>query len=97
MDDPDLWLSIYTTGDTRNWGRMSAPRVDDLFARQTRTLNVAERKKLVIEIEKIVNSYDLHGLWWTRNLVHWAKMRNYVAPPNDYSNQKRQDVWLTEE
>jgi peptide/nickel transport system substrate-binding protein len=99
MDDPDLWLSIYTTGDTRNWGRMSDPRVDDLFARQTRTLNVAERKKLVIEIEKVVleNSYYLHGLWWTRNLVHWAKMRNYVAPPNYYSNQKLQDVWLAED
>jgi peptide/nickel transport system substrate-binding protein len=99
MDDPDLWLSIYTTGDTRNWGRMSDPRVDDLFARQTRTFNVAERRKLVIEIEKIVleNSYYLHGLWWTRNLVHWAKMRNYVAPPNYYSNQKLQDVWLAED
>ena len=99
MDDPDLWLSIYTTGDTRNWGRMSDPRVDDLFARQTRTLNVAERKKLVIEIEKIVldNTYYLHGLWWTRNMVHLAKVRNYVAPPNYYSNQKLQDVWLAED
>jgi hypothetical protein len=37
------------------------------------------------------------GLWWTRNLVHWTKMRNYVAPPNYYySNQKLQDVWLSE-
>jgi peptide/nickel transport system substrate-binding protein len=99
MDDPDLWLSVYATGDTRNWGRMSDPRVDDLFARQTRTLNPAERKKLVKEIEKIVleNAYYLPGLWWTRNLVQSAKMKNYVAPPNYYSNQKLQDVWLSED
>jgi peptide/nickel transport system substrate-binding protein len=99
MDDPDLWLGIYTTGDSRNWGRFSDPRVDDLFARQARTLDPAERKKLVHEIERIVldNAYYLPGLWWTRNLVHWAKVKNYVAPPNYYSNQKLQDVWLAED
>src|SRR5262249_2813353 len=98
MDDPDLWLSIYTTGDTRNWGRFSDPKVDDLFARQTRTLNPAERKKIVNDLEKIVleTSPYIPGLWWTRNLVHWAKMKNYVARPNYYSNQKLQDVWLSE-
>ena len=96
MDDPDLWLGIYTTGDSRNWGRFSDPKVDDLFARQARTLDPGERKKLVNEAERIVleNAYYLPGLWWTRNLVHWAKVKNYVAPPNYYSNQKLQDVWL---
>ena len=98
MDDPDLWLSIYTTGDTRNWGRFSDAKVDDLFARQTRTLNAGERKKLVNDMERVVleASPYIPGLWWTRNLVHWAKMKNYVAPPNYYSNQKLQDVWLSE-
>ncbi len=99
MDDPDLWLGIYTKGDSRNWGRFSDPKVEDLFARQARTLNPAERKKLVNEIDRIVleNAYYLPGLWWTRNLVHWAKVRNYVGPPNYYSNQKLQDVWLAED
>jgi peptide/nickel transport system substrate-binding protein len=99
MDDPDLWLSIYTKGDSRNWGRMSDPKVEDLFARQARTLDPAERKKLVNEVDKIVleNAYYLPGLWWTRNLVHWTKVKNYVAPPNYYSNQKLQDVWLAED
>jgi len=89
----------YTTGDTRNWGRFSDPKVDDLFARQTRTLNPAERKKLVNEAEKIVldNAAYIPGLWWTRNLLQWAKVKNYVAPPNYYSNQKLQDVWLAED
>ncbi len=99
MDDPDLWLSTYTTGDTRNWGGISDAKVDELFVRQARTLDPAERKKLVNEIEGIVldNAYYLPGLWWTRNLVQWAKVKNYVAPPNYYSNQKLQDVWLSED
>jgi len=99
MDDPDLFLERYTTGDSNNWGRFSDPRIDDLFARQTRALDPAERKKLVNEIEKIVleNAYHIPGLWWRRAVVHWAKVKNYVAPPNHYSNQKLQDVWLAED
>jgi hypothetical protein len=34
---------------------------------------------------------------WTRDMVHWTKVKNYVASPNYYSNQKLQDVWPSEE
>jgi peptide/nickel transport system substrate-binding protein len=98
-DDPDLFLERYVTGSTQNWGRFSDPRLDDLFARQARALDPAERRRLVNEIEKIVldNAYYVPGLWWRRSVVHWAKVKNYVAPPNHYSNQKLQDVWLAED
>ena len=64
MDHPDLFLDRYTTDDSSNWGRFSDPRIDDLFARQTRTLDPSERKRLVNEIEKIVleNAYYIPGL-----------------------------------
>src|SRR5262249_36566503 len=52
MDDPDQFLERYTTRDANNWGRFSDPRLDDLFARQSRALDTAERKKLIGEIEK---------------------------------------------
>src|SRR5438876_9672743 len=63
MDDPDLFLERYTTKDTNNWGRFSDPRIDDLFARQARTLDPAERKKLVNQLETIVleNAYHIPG------------------------------------
>ncbi|HEV8615122.1 MAG TPA: ABC transporter substrate-binding protein [Methylomirabilota bacterium] len=99
MDDPDQFLGRYATGSTQNWGRFSDPQIDDLFSRQARTLDPVERKKLINQIEKIVldNVYFMPGLWWTRNLVHWTKVKNYVAPPNHYTNQKLQDVWLSED
>ncbi|MBI1846682.1 MAG: ABC transporter substrate-binding protein [Candidatus Rokubacteria bacterium] len=99
LDDPDLFLERYTTRDSNNWGRFSDARIDDLFVRQTRALDPSERKRLVNEIEKIVldNAYYIPGLWWARSVVHWAKVKNYVAPPNHYSNQKLQDVWLSED
>ncbi|PYN27719.1 MAG: ABC transporter substrate-binding protein [Candidatus Rokuibacteriota bacterium] len=98
-DDPDLFLRRATTGDTENWGRYSDPGIDDLFSRQSRTLDVAERRKLVHQLQKVVleNAYYMPGLWWSRNVVHWAKVKNYVAPPNHYANQKLQDVWLAED
>jgi peptide/nickel transport system substrate-binding protein len=98
-DDPDFFLERYTTGDTNNWGRFSDPRIDDLYARQARALDPTERKRLIHEIQKLVfdNAYHIPGLWWRRSVVHWAKVKNYVAPPNHYSNQKLQDVWLSED
>jgi peptide/nickel transport system substrate-binding protein len=98
-DDPDQWLFYYVPGSVQNWGRIGDPRLEDLFSRQARTFDHAARKKLVNEFEKVVieNAYYIPGLWWTRNVVHWAKMKNWVAPPNYYSNQKLQDVWLSED
>ena len=98
-DDPDQFLGRYATGSTQNWGRYSDPEVDDLFSRQARSLDPAERKKLITRMEKRVleNAYFMPGLWWSRNLVQWTKMKNYVAPPNHYTNQKLQDVWLSED
>src|SRR2546425_7691896 len=94
---PQLLLSrvVYRN----NWGRFSDPGIDDLFTRQARALDSTERKKLINEIEKIVlgHVYYIPGIWWARSVVHWAKVKNYVAPPNHYSNQKLQDVWLSED
>jgi peptide/nickel transport system substrate-binding protein len=99
VDDPDQLLAPYVPGSPQNWSRFSNPGIDDLYARQARTLDPAERRKLVIELQKIVldNAYHMPGLWWSRNVVHWAKVRNWVAPPSHFTNQKLQDVWLAED
>ncbi len=98
-DDPDQFLGRYATGSTQNWGRFSDPRIDDLFSRQARSLDPAERKRLINDMEKLVleNAYFMPGLWWSRNLVHWTKVKNYIAPPTHYTNQRLQDVWLSED
>jgi len=99
IDDPDQLLNPYVTGSPQNWGRFANPGLDDLYARQARALDPAERRKLVIELQKIVleSAYYMPGLWWSRNVVHWAKVKNYVAPPSHFTNQKLQDVWLAED
>ena len=99
MDEPDLSLVDFISGNSANWGRISDPQIDDLFERQARALDKAERKKLVNQLEKVVleKAYYLPGLWWVRNIVHSSKVKNWVAAPSHYSNQKLQDVWLSED
>ena len=99
IDDPDVLLNLAVTGSPQNWSRFSNPAIDDLYSRQARTLDPAERRKLVIELQKVVleNAYYMPGLWWMRNVVHWAKVKNWVAPPSHFTNQKLQDVWLAED
>jgi peptide/nickel transport system substrate-binding protein len=99
MDDPDQFLNRYTTGASANYGRFSDPVIDDLFSRQARATDPAERKKLVHELQRRVldQAYYMPGLWWTRRVVHLSKVKNYVAPPSHYTNQKLQDVWLSED
>ncbi len=99
VDDPDALLAPYITGSSQNWARFSNPAIDDLYSRQARTIDPVERRKLVIDLQKIVleNAYHMPGLWWSRNVVHWAKVKNWVAPPSHFTNQKLQDVWLSED
>jgi peptide/nickel transport system substrate-binding protein len=99
MDDPDNFLRAYVPGDAQNWGRFANPQIEDLFARQARSLDPGERKKLVAEINKVVleNAYYMPGLWWTRRVVHWSKVMGFKTHSNHYSNQKLQDVWLSED
>ena len=99
IDDPDQLLNPTVAGSPQNWGRYSNPAIDDLYQRQARVLDPLERRRLVIELQKIVleHAYYMPGLWWSRNVVHWAKVKNYIAPPSHFTNQKLQDVWLSED
>jgi ABC-type transport system substrate-binding protein len=54
VDDPDQLLAPHTPGSPQNWSRFSNPGIEDLFARQARTLDPVERRRLVIELQKIV-------------------------------------------
>jgi peptide/nickel transport system substrate-binding protein len=100
MDEPDLTLvDFISSSPATNWSQVADPQLDDLYSRQSRTLDKAERKKLVNQFEKIVfeKAYLAHGLWWVREIVHWTKVKNWKAAPSHYSNQKLQDVWLAED
>jgi hypothetical protein len=63
MDEPDQFLGRLRDRQHAELGPLLRSALDDLFSRQARTLDPAERKKLVGEIEKIVldNAYYMPG------------------------------------
>jgi peptide/nickel transport system substrate-binding protein len=100
-DDPDRFYGARMPGSPDNysfWRAEEYPDVVALFERQSRILDFTERVKVVKELEAKFWEHALYikGYWGTRRVVHWHFVRNYIAPPNHYSNQRLQDVWLAQ-
>jgi peptide/nickel transport system substrate-binding protein len=97
VGDPDEMLDKFVTGQPENWGRMSDPVVDDLFALQSKEMNEAKRIQLVKQMSRRVleKAWRIHGLWTTRLEVRTARLRNYEPLPSHWNNRRFEDVWLT--
>jgi peptide/nickel transport system substrate-binding protein len=96
VGDPDEMLDKFATGQPENWGRMSDPVVDDLFARQSREMNEAKRIELVKELSRrvLAKVWRIQGLWATRLEVRTARLRNYEPMPSHWNNRRFEDAWL---
>ncbi len=97
VGDPDEMLDKFVTGQPENWGRMSDPVVDDLFALQSKEMNEAKRIQLVKQMSKRIleKAWRIEGLWTTRLEVRTARLRNYEPMPSHWNNRRFEDVWLT--
>lgn len=99
IDDPDqVFGEHYVTGAGRNYPGLSDPRIDELYAKQSRTLDVAERTKLVIDIQRLAIEDNAKMLvYWTRDrLAFLSKVKNLRFSSSLVNNNKYQDVWLAE-
>ncbi|MBI2906933.1 MAG: ABC transporter substrate-binding protein [Chloroflexi bacterium] len=99
IDDPDLRFGEnYVTDGGRNYGKYSNPNFDDLFRRQSRALDIVERKRLVREMEMILlqDNPDVPLAWNVDNIAHSSRMRNYKMASSAYLNNKHQEVWLAD-
>ena len=75
MDDPDQFLNRYTPGPRPTTAASPTPRSTTCSRARRGRIDPAERKKLVIELQKRVleHAYYMPGLWWTRRVVHWPR------------------------
>ncbi|HWP35596.1 MAG TPA: ABC transporter substrate-binding protein [Thermodesulfobacteriota bacterium] len=100
MDDPDLQLVKYISSDKspQNFARYIDRTLDDLYERQSRAINPAERRRLVREFERRVleQAYQVPTIWWQRIVPHWTKVRGWYITPSHYVGQDLRDVWLAE-
>jgi peptide/nickel transport system substrate-binding protein len=96
VGDPDEMLDKFVTGQPENWGRMSDPVVDQLFAAQSKEMNEQKRIQLVKEIQKrlLEKVWRIPGAFTTRLEVRTARLRNYEPMPSHWNNRRFEDAWL---
>ncbi|MBI2910076.1 MAG: hypothetical protein HYX92_20740 [Chloroflexi bacterium] len=96
--DPDFILSdYYLSGSERNYPGYSSPQFDELFARQSRTLDVGERRKIVWEMQRILlKDVPIAIAYWSRiPYAWWKEVRGYTPPSlAHYYAYQYEEMWL---
>ncbi len=100
LDDPDAVLGdIGVSSAPRNWSRITVQEADQAYAKQATTLNQQERKSLVNTADRALLSAFASVVIDYENLrfSYFPKVRNkdFLLGEN-YTNQKFEDVWLTQ-
>src|SRR5262245_46032545 len=99
--EPDLALYQFQSREVSqdNYGRYTDKVLDDLYERQSRTTDPAERKRLIREFETRLLDDETHyipTLQYHRIIPHSAKVRGWTITPSHYINQQLDTVWLAQ-
>lgn len=101
QDDPTTGLVRFLSVDKYPVATVKFvdPMLDDLYALQARTVDKAERKKIVRQFEARVleQSFVLPILWWHRIVVLNAVVKGWTMSPSTMIYQDLADVWLSPE
>jgi peptide/nickel transport system substrate-binding protein len=99
LDDPDaVFAEMAITKAARNWSKIYDAEGDALYDKQSQTLDTNQRRQLVQQMEtRFLNSFQLISAYFG-NLNHgaWNSVQNYKLPSSLYTNQRLQDVWLSQ-
>jgi peptide/nickel transport system substrate-binding protein len=98
MDDPTAQFSKFLTKklSPSGYSGHTDSKIDDLYEKQRRTMNVAERTKIVNEMERysLTQAYSVPLLWWQRIIVNHKKIKGWYMTPSHYLWQDLAEVWL---
>lgn len=98
VDDPNQMLRLYvsSTRSPTNFSLYEDATLDELFERQRRTSDAAERRRLIREFEDRYLSRSMTAplLWWHRIVVYDKRIQGWKALPSHYLNQDLAGVWL---
>ncbi len=99
-DDPTAQLSYFLTNkaSTLSYSRHNDTKLDELFEKQNRTLDSAERLRLVREFDRVAlnEAYEVPILWWNRIIVHHKKIKGWTMSPSHFQGTNLVDVWIDE-
>jgi peptide/nickel transport system substrate-binding protein len=81
-----------------SYSRHADKKLDELYERQNRTLDVAECERLVQEADRYIltQAYAVPVLWWNRIIVHNEKIKGWSMSPSHFQGTDLVEVWLDE-
>jgi peptide/nickel transport system substrate-binding protein len=99
--EPDVDLEKFQSVgiSDRNFARYKDPVLDDLFVKQSRTIDPEERKKILRMFEKRLLDEEVHYIYTLqqhRIIPHNSKVRGWTITPAHFLNNQLDTVWLAE-
>ena len=99
--DPDLDLYKFQSRgrSDSNYGRYTDPVLDDLYVRQSRTVDPAQRQRNIRAFERRLldeQAHYIYTLQWHRIVPHSSRVRGWTITPSHYLNNQLDTVWLAE-
>jgi len=99
--DPDLDLYKFQSRgrSDANYGGYTDPVLDDLYVRQSRTVDPAPRRRYIRAFERRLLDEQAHyisTLQWHRIVPHRSSVRGWTITPSHYLNNQLDTVWLAE-
>ena len=99
--DPDLDLYKFQSRERSdaNYGRYTDPVLDDLYVRQSRTVDPAPRRRIIRAFERRLLDEEAHYIYtlqWHRIVPHSAHVRGWTITPSHYLNNQLDTVWLAD-
>jgi peptide/nickel transport system substrate-binding protein len=97
-DDPTAQFAKFLTKKLSPSAYSNHPdtKIDDMYQRQRRTIDIGERTKLVREMDRyaLTQAYNVPLLWWQRIIVNHKKIQGWNMTPSHYLGQDLAAVWL---
>ena len=99
--DPDLDLYKFQSRarSDANYSRYTDPVLDDLYVRQSRTVDPEQRRRYIRVFERRLldeETHYIHTLQWHRIVPHSARVRGWTITPSHYLNNQLDTVWLAD-
>jgi peptide/nickel transport system substrate-binding protein len=96
MDDPSLQFVKFVPGSPNNQSRARDDRLKELFEKQARVVDVADRIRLTREFERhaITQGYSFILYWWQRIIVMNKNVRGWELHASHFTGQDLAGVWL---
>ncbi|PON18015.1 hypothetical protein C2W62_10125 [Candidatus Entotheonella serta] len=97
IGDPDEIRGNYVMDGPENWTGYSNPDLDELFAKQSRATNLAERQQFTHEIERIIarDAPVIPTFFIRYGVGQHPEVKNWTPPDTPYTTHlQMEQVWL---